>query len=82
MKANHKGMQYKSCILWAEILKTAKEEDKNTISITWGIDDVIEHGKTLGKRVSQKKASQILQDVKHNHDCNYGITWETFTCYF
>jgi hypothetical protein len=47
------------------------------ITITWHIDDVIIRAKERKRKVSKKDARIILAAVKHYHDCNLGITWET-----
>ena len=53
----------------------------NTISIVWGIDDVMEQAKQDEKEITEDQARKVLKMMKDNHDCNYGITWETISAY-
>jgi hypothetical protein len=48
------------------------------ISLIWGIDDVHQANKNLNNRaLSDDEALLILGHVEHDHDANYGISWET-----
>ncbi len=60
-------------------IKKIKAELKKMgyIGILWHEDDIIETARKNNHTLSQKDASIILQNLQHNHDCNYGITWET-----
>ena len=51
--------------------------DKDSISITWHVFDVIERAKERGLKVNKAQARNILQNVERHHDCNIGVTWET-----
>ena len=45
---------------------------KDTISITWHIDDVLQVDDTL----TESQARQVLYLLKHNHDGTVGINWD------
>ena len=51
-------------------------DDQDSISIIWHIDDV----KDLRKGITDEQARAVLAKVKHHHDANYGISWETLEC--
>ena len=51
---------------------------KDSISITWHIDDVKNRAETLDILITDSEAREILERVESNYDCNNGITWETF----
>ena len=57
------------------------DAEGNTISIVWGIDDVMERAKQDEKEITEDQARKVLKMMKDNHDCNYGITWETISAY-
>ncbi|HEY9341914.1 MAG TPA: hypothetical protein VIQ23_10050 [Hanamia sp.] len=57
------------------------DADGNTISIVWSIDDVMEQAKQDEKEITEDQARKVLKMMKDNHDCNYGITWETISAY-
>jgi hypothetical protein len=65
--------------------KAVKElQDKywhNKIAIVWDVEDVIEHAKNTNVTLTEDEALKILKDAEHNHDCSYGITWDTFQYY-
>jgi hypothetical protein len=53
-------------------------EANQEISIVWGIGDVHQANEGTGHRqLSDEEALHILARVKHGHDCNQGISWET-----
>lgn len=49
----------------------------NSIAILWSTDDIIERAKENYHTLTKEDAFIILSNLKKNHDCNYGITWET-----
>jgi hypothetical protein len=55
--------------------------DPNFIAVWWHIDDVKSRANDIGESVTDEEAREILGQVRHGHDCNYGITWETFDYY-
>ena len=57
------------------------DAEGNTISIVWSIDDVMERAKQDEKEITEDQARKVLKMMKDNHDCNYGITWETISAY-
>ena len=80
-------------MLGSEVLRTLKiffitiedhpndDAEGNTISIVWSIDDVMEQAKQDEKEITEDQARKVLKMMKDNHDCNYGITWETISAY-
>ena len=46
-------------------------DPEKEIAIIWHIDDV----KYLRPDLTNSQAFEVLQAVKKNHDCNYGVTW-------
>jgi hypothetical protein len=46
---------------------------RQQIAVIWSVEDVQENRPDL----SDDEAWEVLQAVKHDHDCNYGITWDT-----
>lgn len=61
-------------------METTKEIDihsylaeRKQIADIWGIEDV----QSIRPDLNPERAWEVLVLVKDNHDCNYGITWET-----
>lgn len=54
-------------------------EDK--IAIVWEANDVISEFKQNHKRCSKEKANDILTSILEQHDCNFGVTWDTIREY-
>lgn len=44
-----------------------------TICIEWTYKDVLE----VRPDLNENQAQIVLAHVEKNHDCNYGITWDT-----
>lgn len=61
----------------AEAVLSKYWEDK--IALTWCAQDVIDYAKGYKKRVSKKRAIEILQSILRHHDCEYGVTWDTIS---
>jgi hypothetical protein len=47
------------------------------IAIVWGTEDVIGLAKEQKKVITEEQARQVLDAALQDHDCEYGITWET-----
>ena len=47
--------------------------DRQQIALLWSIEDVQE----VRPDLTDQQAWEVLQQVKHCHDCNYGVTWLT-----
>ena len=45
--------------------------------IVWSPEDAIERAKENNITLSQEDAVSIMEQIRHHHDCNYGISWET-----
>lgn len=57
-----------------------------TRTITWSVEDFIskaidEKGESWENFYDKLKFAEALNDMIDNHDCNYGITWETVKDY-
>lgn len=83
-----KGKQYnvigKSCGLpncMCDAWIKEKEELPDEISITWCIDDIkgwdTDNPEDGVAPVTDNEARIALQAIKNNHDCEYGVTWNT-----
>ena len=48
-------------------------DPEREIAIIWSIDDVKQERPDL----SDEKAMEVLRNVEHHHDAEYGICWET-----
>jgi hypothetical protein len=46
------------------------------IALIWTADDIIDHAKDIGVRLSKKKANEILDTISRRHDCNEGVNWD------
>lgn len=42
------------------------------IQISWCVDDILDRNHTL----THEQCVEVLQELDHNHDCNFGITWD------
>ena len=47
----------------------------------WCEDDVLGRAKELGKKITRKQAQEILDEIDHKQDCEYGISWTTLDCF-
>lgn len=45
------------------------------INISWSVADV----KEVCPKLTIKEAYEVLKQVEHNHDANFGICWDTLT---
>ena len=52
---------------------TITPEDRDTIAISWHIDDV----KNLDDSLTDEQCREVLQSVKYNHDAILGVNWDT-----
>ena len=55
-----------------EMLDLLYFDNASQIAVIWSTEDVME----LDDSFSEEKAFDVLQKVKDQHDCNFGITWE------
>ena len=51
-------------------------EDRPVCVVIWLDDDVISRAQERRLEISDELAAEILESLHHNHDANYGITWE------
>lgn len=58
------------------------ELEDEICSIIWTKEDIVDRAKDQGNKVpSKERLSEIINLMDKNHDCNYGITWETIDYY-
>ena len=50
--------------------------ESKIIQITWSVEDVMEHAKTIGVEISEAEAMEILLQLYHSHDATVGINWD------
>ena len=43
---------------------------------SWHVMDVESRMEDLKIELTEDQKKEVLQNVIHNHDCNYGITWD------
>jgi len=53
------------------------EQAKDTIEVSWHVDDVLERASQIECECSVEQAYDVLYALKRNHDANHGISWET-----
>jgi len=59
-----------------------KNDDGNSITITWHIDDVFDLAEREDRpRPTDDEAREVLAMADKYHDANYGICWDTLSCY-
>ena len=60
-----------------------EELNGDQIAIRWCFEDIISRAEEMvecGRNETiptEDEARDILKAMEHNHDCNYGITWDT-----
>ncbi|MCK5236183.1 MAG: hypothetical protein KAR06_04275 [Deltaproteobacteria bacterium] len=55
--------------------------DGTQIAIIWDIEDVKHQAKEDGMEITEAEARDILAEMKHRHDAEYGISWTVISCY-
>jgi hypothetical protein len=71
----------KVCGKKEEVIKVLEAYWADKIAIIWGVEDIIDRAKDLGKKIRKRKACIILNQLHHNHDCSLGITWDVIDTY-
>ncbi len=52
---------------------SSRFDPSRQIAVIWDIDDVIANNPAL----TDEEAMNVLRQVENDHDCEYGITWQT-----
>ena len=58
-----------------------KEHWTDHIAIVWTTEDVISRAEFQGKKITEKKAEEILHEVLNKFDADLGVNWDTFDYY-
>jgi len=64
-----------------QVQKVLADYWADKIAVVWGVEDVkstmADWHQVEIDTISDETALEVLQTVFENHDCNYGINWET-----
>ena len=66
----------------ASIYKKLTALDKhmeNTISIEWGLDDVLHQAKEDGVEITEDQALNVLSTMDSKHDASIGMSWDVIS---
>jgi hypothetical protein len=70
-----------NCSLCGVALDFFGNEFPDEISISWCVEDIkgwdIDNPEEGVAPITDNEARRALSEIKHNHDCEFGITWET-----
>jgi len=61
----------------AELILERYWSDK--IALVWEIEDVFRAANECGVALTKREAIQVLQELHHSHNAQYGIKWEDLT---
>jgi hypothetical protein len=64
-----------------EAQKALQKEWDDKIAIVWSREDILTHAKDSEIILDDEAAGEILDSLLDNHDCVYGITWDTIYSY-
>ena len=72
-------------VSWKLRRKVINALGPDNISIIWSVSDLEGQAATaeenagaeIGSMYDRSKFRDVLDTIEHNHDCNWGITWET-----
>ena len=53
------------------------DKDTPIAYILWNVDDVKHAAENNGVVLTDEEIDEVLYLVEKQHDCNYGITWDT-----
>ena len=70
-------MQVKELILK---LETLYKPNDHIAAHLWSPVDVIQVAAEIGEEISAKVANEIIDDIEHHIDSEYGVTWTTIKC--
>lgn len=62
-------------------VKNLGEYWEDTIAVIWSTQDVISYAESQDLTISENTAKDILDRINNNHDCNDGISWNSFDYY-
>lgn len=58
----------------------AEFEQYKKESVKWSVEDFLDHEQDEYV-ISKEQAQEALEKMIHDHDCGYGITWDTVEYY-
>ena len=58
-----------------------REEENDTISISWSIQDVYYQAKNDEVEITREQALNVLHELKSCHDATIGINWDLISSY-
>ena len=51
------------------------------ICIKWSTEDVLMKAKTMGVKLNEQEADNVLDDLEYGHDSELGINWDVIESY-
>ena len=58
-----------------------REQENDTISIEWSIQDVYYQAENDEVEITREQALNVIHDLKKHHDATIGICWDTISSY-
>jgi len=58
-------------------VKALTKHFENEMHIVWSVEDVQEAASEEDIDCSTERAREILADISHHHDVEYGVNWQT-----
>lgn len=55
------------------------DNETDSISLIWSIEDVLHQAAEDGKSINKDQARAVLAEVQKNHDCSLGVSWDTIS---
>jgi hypothetical protein len=64
-----------------EHLEKHHDPNEQICQIIWCANDVKMQAEEMDLEISEEEISDVLYEMEHRHDANYGISWETIDYY-
>ena len=74
-----RSSEYKKAV--DHCISILKREVENLLLLEWCPDDIIHRAKENNMEITEKQANDIIRKMGDNHDCEYGVTWNTIDNY-
>jgi hypothetical protein len=75
--ATNIGEAIKKAVNDIDRITSIEEQDLTKIKIVWTLSDVLDIAAEMDFEITDEQGCEILLNIEHNHDCNYGVTWDT-----